>query len=123
MKTITQESYFDESDDISCVAEYEERPEFIKLGLPDECLPVIHRIMKTLRENPDFKSISMAGNLFEWDVDENYGGKPRHGEMTFLNFDNGRNCYVFFSFVNEWTGTEFEVDCTNLIDEAIKNET
>ena len=122
MKTIIQESYFNECDDITCIDDYEEMPEYIKLSLPDECLPVIHKIMKTLRENPDFKSISMAGNLFKWEIDENYEGKARHGEITFLNFDNGRNVYSFFSFINEYTGAEFEVNCTNLVDEAIKND-
>lgn len=116
-----RESYFSESDDITSM-EYEELPEFVKLGLPDTCLPVINRIIKTLRENPDFKSISIRGDLFEWEIDESYSGKPRHAEMTFLNFDNGRNVYAFFSFVNDWTGAEFEVDCTNLIDEALKND-
>ena len=121
MNIIEQESYFDESDDISCMDDYEEKPEFIKLGLPDTCLPTINKIIKTLQENPDFKSIAMAGNLFHWDVDENYSGKPRHGEITFLSLDNGRNWYAFFSFVNEWTGAEFEVDCSRLVENALKH--
>jgi hypothetical protein len=121
MNIIEQESYFDESDDISCMDDYEEKPEFIKLGLPDTCLPTINKIVKTLQENPDFKSIAMAGSLFQWDVDPEYSGKPRHGEITFLSVDNGRNYYAFFSFVNDWTGAEFEVDCSRLVENALKH--
>jgi hypothetical protein len=103
MKTI---KFKVEMQDISCVDEYEELPDFVKGQIKPETQADIRKAYAVLLENPSFSAVDLRFN--DWEVSKDYGGKPRHGRIAVYNYSYGVVAYMEFS--NDWSGATFEAD-------------
>jgi hypothetical protein len=86
------------------------QPAFIELRFNQISQASIHKTIKVLQDNSDFDSVILTN--FDWDVDQEYSGKPRNGKLI-IWLMSGKPSFTF-RFINDWTGTEYYVD---LLDE------
>lgn len=100
-------------DDIMCSDEYDVQPAFIELRFNQTSQASIHKAIKVLQDNSDFDSVILTN--FDWDVDQEYSGKPRNGKLI-IWLMSGKPSFTF-RFINDWTGTEYYVD---LLDEIVR---
>lgn len=98
-----------EIDDISCVDEYEDLPEYVKGTIKAEVQQSVRKAFSVLLENPEFSSLKVRFN--DWEVSEDYEGKPRGGLIAVYNYSYGVVAYL--EFYNAWSGATMEADITN----------
>lgn len=94
-------------DDILSSDSHDDPPQFIEMRFDQNCIREINKAISVLVANPGFDSIILTS--VDWQVDEEYAGKPRFGKLIVRLSSDERPIFTF-RFINEWTGTEHYVD-------------
>lgn len=97
--------------------EYDAKPTHMFLRLSKSDLEMIQFAHETIASNAAFKSISFYCDAgFENEEGSAYEGKARHIELVILQ--NASH----IAWVNDWTGTTYEISLRHLIRAAAINE-